>query len=77
MAPAVKSLVDIRRIVYGITDDEREKMLSSVLSLSTGDIEEARKRFCSAVRNSRIVTITSRENVSSSGLDFDGLSLPS
>lgn len=77
MAPAVKSLVDIRRIVYGITDDEREKMLSSVLSLSTGDIEEARKRFCSAVRNSRIVTITSRENVSSSGLDFDVLSLPS
>ena len=66
MAPAVKSLVDIRRIVYRISDDEREKMLESILALIIDDIEAAAERV-----------ITSKDAVSASALGFSSKSLPS
>ena len=77
MAPAVKSLVDIRRIIYRIDDDEREKMLNSILALTADDIKKAAKRFSEAVNDCRIAVVTSRESLSASSMGFESRSLPS
>lgn len=77
MAPAVKSLVDIRRIVYRINDDEREKMLESILALTIDDIEAAAERFSKSVADNHIAVITSKDAVSASALGFSSKSLPS
>ena len=76
MAPAVKSLVDIRRIIYKIDDDEREKMLNSILALSLDDIRAAAERFSEAVKDCHIAVVTSKEALSGSSMEFDSRSLP-
>ena len=43
--PAIRSLMDIRRILYHIEDEARERKLNEILSLTADDIMAARDRL--------------------------------
>ena len=45
MAPAVRSLVDIRRLLYRISDSERERIRKEILSLSVEDVQEGGRKL--------------------------------
>ena len=76
VVPAIRSLVDIRRIVYGIEDEDRERKLNEILSLSTDDIMAARDRFLSSLSDVYVSVIADKSAVDSSSFDFASLSLP-
>lgn len=43
--PAQKSLIDFRRILYGITNDIRRSSRKAILSITTGDVKDAAKHL--------------------------------
>ena len=76
VAPAIRSLIDIRRIVYGISDDERERKLDEILSLSVSDIMQARDRFLCSLQLLHVAAIGDRNAVEKSSFPFTSRSLP-
>ena len=78
VSPAIRSLVDIRRIIYGIKDDDRERKQNEALSLTSEDVITAAKRFKSRLDNREysIAVIGDRKAVAASGYDFEVRSLP-
>lgn len=78
MAPAVRSLVDIRRMIYRISDADRMRKQQEVLALSTADVEEAGRHFASALADNdyRIAVIGDRKAIENSGYQWEMESLP-
>ncbi len=76
VAPAIRSLIDIRRTVYGISDDERERKLDEILSLSVSDIMQARDRFLRSLQLLHVAAIGDRNAVEKSSFPFTSRSLP-
>ena len=74
--PAIRSLVDIRRILYGIEDSDRERKLEEILSLTVSDIEAARDRFLPSLDEECIAVISDRSAVDKSSFPFECRSLP-
>ena len=74
--PAIRSLVDIRRIVYGIRDEDRERKLCEMLSLSIPDISDARDRFLSSLSSYKVAVIADKGSISKSSFSFSSRSLP-
>ncbi len=74
--PAIRSLVDIRRILYRITDEEREQKRREIRSLSREDIMASRERFLASLSDQAIAVVADRSVVDSSRYGFDARSLP-
>ena len=74
--PAIKSLVDMRRILYRIDDDERERKLGEMLALTPSDVMAARDRFLSRLDDVFIAVISDKGTVERSALPFASSSLP-
>ena len=74
--PAIRSLMDIRRILYHIEDEARERKLNEILSLTTDDIMAARDRFLSSLSSFSVSAITDRSAVGRSSYPFSSRSLP-
>ena len=78
VAPAVRSLVDIRRMIYRISDSDRERKQNEVLSLSVSDVREAGKRLSAALDGGdyRIAVIGDRKALEGSQYSWSAESLP-
>ena len=74
--PAIRSLMDIRRILYHIEDEARERKLNEILSLTVDDIMAARDRFLSSLSSFSVSAITDRSAVGRSSYPFSSRSLP-
>ena len=78
MSPAVRSLVDIRRMLYRISDSDRERKKNEVLSLTKKDVEKGGEAIAENLRNGayRIAVIGDRKALESSSLNWEMESLP-
>ena len=78
MSPAVRSLVDIRRMIYRISDSDRERKQQEVLSLTVDDVVEAGRTFASELRKGEycIAVIGDRKALENSGYSWEQESLP-
>ena len=74
--PAIRSLVDIRRILYRIADEDRERKRREILALTRDDIMASRDRFLSSLSDGAIAVVADRSAVESSLHGFDARSLP-
>ena len=78
MAPAVRSLVDIRRMLYRISDKDRERKQNEVLSLTKEDVAEGGRKFSEELRKGEfsVAAITDRKATEASEYDWEVESLP-
>ena len=78
MAPAVRSLVDIRRMIYRISDKDRERKQEEVLNLTLGDVAEGGRKFAEYLAEGKysVAAITDRKAVAASEYDWQIESLP-
>ena len=78
VSPAIRSLVDIRRILYGIKDEDRERKQKEALMLTADDIRRAAQAFSERLRRREysIAVIGDRKAVEESSYDFETQSLP-
>ena len=78
MAPAVRSLVDIRRMIYRISDSDRERKQKEILSLSKEDVIESGKVFASSLLGGTfsVAVIGDRKAVDASQYEWETESLP-
>ena len=75
--PAIRSLVDIRRIIYRISDEDRERKQREIAGLSPEDAAAAGRRFAERIkRGVRIAVIGDRKAIEESERTFDVMSLP-
>ena len=74
--PALRSLIDIRRILYQISDDERERKRDEILSLTVDDIMNACRRFAESLDRTSVAVIADRRAVDASSFSFSSRSLP-
>ncbi len=76
LSPSAKALVDLRRTVYGITDEDRAVNLDRTLSLTIGDIERAAERFRTKLQDIRCTVIGDKAALESSKHPFAIKALP-
>ena len=78
MSPAIRSLVDIRRMIYRISDADRERKVEEVLSLTADDVAEAGRSFCASLEKGgfHAAAIADRKALEASRFDWDSASLP-
>ncbi|MBO8436517.1 MAG: insulinase family protein [Spirochaetes bacterium] len=78
MAPAVRSLVDIRRMLYRISDSDRERIRKEILSLSIPDVEEGGRKLKDALDKNEwhVAFIGDRKALEASSYDWQTESLP-
>lgn len=78
MSPAVRSLVDIRRMIYRISDGDRQRKQEEVLSLTREDVEAAGKCLASILEKGdfKVAMIGDKKAVENSSLDWNAESLP-
>ena len=70
--------MDIRRILYGIKDEDRERTQKEALMLTADDIRRAAQAFSERLRRREysIAVIGDRKAVEESSYDFETQSLP-
>ena len=77
LCPAQKVLVYLRRRLFGITDEYRKENRKALLSVTTGDLEAARRDILELLgRLDSVAVVCSQEAVGSSALDFTVRKLP-
>ena len=74
--PAIRSLVDIRRVLYRIKDEDRERKRNEILSLSKDDIMASCEDFRLSLSSSFTAAIVDRGAADSSRFGFESRSLP-
>ncbi len=74
--PQSRALVDLRRYLYGVTDDLRERMKNAMLDTTLSDLEEAREKCLTLMEKSTTVILTSTSSVSESRRKFRVVKLP-
>ncbi len=75
--PQSRGIVDLRRYLYGITDDLRLRLRDALFAVSTDDLERARKRILSLMEEDSAVTvITSSRSARASREKFRIIKLP-
>ena len=78
MSPAVRSLVDIRRMLYRISDSDRERKQAEILALTADEAAEAGRRFLGQLKEGGFcaAVIGDRRAVEASRYDWETMSLP-
>lgn len=75
--PQSRGIVDLRRYLYGITDELRERLRDALLSVSVEELEKARERILSLMDEGAAVTvISSSKSARSSREKFRIIKLP-
>lgn len=71
MGPQSKGILDLRRYLYMITDEERQRIKENLLSVENSDMERVREKLIKRIEDEGYVTtICGRKLVSTSSLDF-------
>lgn len=75
--PQSRGIVDLRRFLYGISDDLRLRLRDAMLKVGVTDLERARKRILSLMKEDEAVTvITSSRSARESSEKFRIIKLP-
>ena len=78
LSPAVRSLVDIRRMLYRISDSDRERKKNEVLALTKEDVEKGGDVIRKALSEGSysIAVIGDRKALEASAFEWKAESLP-
>lgn len=71
IGPKSMGLIDLRRYIYGITDEKRKALKDAILSVKLEDIEKAKEDLLERMAKSLIVTIADKSLINSSKLEFE------
>ncbi len=74
--PQSKGLTDLRRFLYGITDEMRWEMRDALLKTTIDDLERARKRALSLMENGNVTVLCSAKALGKAGKKFNKIKLP-
>ena len=75
--PQSRGIVDLRRYLYGVTDEMRWKLKDNLLATTVNDAEKARLELLSLMKkNCRIAAVTSIKALKGSGRKWERIKLP-
>ena len=75
-APANKALTDMRRLAYGIKDEDRKRNADALRKVSIEDVDQARRFFRSGLSGYKVAAVCDRNAVLASRHSFVTESLP-
>ncbi len=75
--PQSRGLVDLRRYLYGVTDEIRWKLRDNLLSVTLSDVEKARGELLSLMKKGgRVAAVASPKVINESGRRWERIKLP-